>query len=245
MAMKTRLQLILVLSLSYSNHPTMSSTIQTSNKASYTDLRRVLTEMPPNNTISSRANKSNEQTTRNMQDDNQVNKKDDDVTVSSITIASCPLVDDRGPVPHNEDMFVRVYSVLPEEKSEQNDADKKSTTDVYGKDDRDDGEKDDIPRRENSWMDDVMIAHEQGGCAVDVLKELVPIVVAERIDTSDHNDDAYDDADVFSSKDDDGIKETIITKPSLGFMRHQHYMDTQSFAAKIRREVQASLARKS
>lgn len=216
----------------------MSSTIQTSNKASYTDLRRVLTEMPPNNTISSRANKSNEkmskqQTTRNMQDDNQVNKKEDDVTVASTTIASCPLVDDRGPVPHNEDMFV-VYSVLPQEKAEQN------ATDVDDKDDRDDGEKDDNnPRRENSWMDDVIRAHEQGDCAVDVLKELVPIVVAERIDTSDRNDDA------FSSKDADDIEETIITKPSLGFMRHQHYMDTQSFAAKIRREVQASLARKS
>jgi len=115
----------------------MSSTIQTSNKASYTDLRRVLTEMPPNNTISSRANKSNEkskqQTTRNMQDDNQVNRKEDDVTVASTTIASCPLVDDRGPVPHNEDMFVRVYSVLPQEKAEQN------ATDVDDKDDRDDG----------------------------------------------------------------------------------------------------------
>lgn len=215
------------------------STIQKSNKASYTDLRRVLTEMPPNNTISSRANKSDEQTTRNMQDDNQVNKKDDDVTVASTTIASCPLVDDRGPVPQS------VYSVLPEEKSEQNDTDKKSATDVNDKDDRDDDEKDDIPRRESSWMDDVMRAHEQGGCAVEVLNELVPIVVAERIDTSDRNDNAYDDADVFSSKDADGNKETIITKPSLGFMRHQHYMDTHSFAAKIRREVQASLARKS
>ncbi len=225
----------------------MSSTIQTSNKASYTDLRRVLTEMPPNNTISSRANKSNEQTTRNMQDDHQVNKKkEDDVTVASATIASCPLVDDRGPVPiHNEDMFVRVYSVLPEEKSEQNGADKKSATDVDDKDDRDDDDKDDNnPRRENSWMDDVIRAHEQGGCAVDVLKELVPIVVAERIDTSDAHNDAYDDVDAFLSQEVDGIEETM-TKPSLGFMRHQHYMDTHSFAAKIRREVQASLARKS
>jgi hypothetical protein len=224
----------------------MSSTIQTSNKASYTDLRRVLTEMPPNNTISSRANKSNEQTTRNMQDDHQVNKKkEDDMTVATATIASCPLVDDRGPIPHDEDMFVRVYSVLPEEKSEQNGADKKSATDVDDKDDRDDDEKDDgIPRRESSWMDDVIRAHEQGGCAVDVLKELVPIVAAERIDTSDRNDDA----DSFSSKEVDDIKETTITKPSLGFMKHpqnQYYMDTQSFAAKIRREVQASLARKS
>ena len=50
-------------------------------------------------------------------------------------------------------MFVRIYSVLPEQKSEQNDADKKSTTDVDDKDDRDDDEKDDNnPRRENSWM---------------------------------------------------------------------------------------------
>ncbi len=222
----------------------MSSTIQASNKASYTDLRRVLTEMPPNNTISSRANKSNEQTTENTQDDHQVNKKEDDMTVASTAIASCPLVDDRGPVPHNEDMFVRVYSVLPQEKSEQN------ATDVDGKDDdRDDGEKDNIPRREGSWMDDVIKAHEQGGCAADVLKELVPIVVAERIDTSDRNGDAYGNAEAFSSQEVDGIEETM-TKPSLGFTKrlrgeNQYYMDTQSFAAKIRREVQASLARKS
>lgn len=229
----------------------MSSTIQTSNKASYTDLRRVLTEMPPNNTISSRANKSNEkmpqqQITENTEDDYQVNKKEDDVTVASTPIALCPLVDDRGPVPSNKDMFVRVFSVLPQEKAEQTDADKKSTTDVDDNNGRDDGDKNDsIPRRENSWMDDVIRAHEQGGCTVDVLKELVPIVVAERIDTSDRNDD------VLSSKEVDGIEETIITKPSLGFMKrrvhpqNQHYMDTHSFAAKIRREVQASLARKS
>ena len=194
-----------------------------------------------------------QQITGNTEDDYQVNKKEDDVTVSSTPIALCPLVDDRGPVPSNKDMFVRVFSVLPQENAEQTDADKKSTTDVDANNGRDDGDKNDsIPRRENSWMDDVIRAHEQGGCTVDVVKELVPIVVAERIDTaSDRNDDAYDDVEAFSSIDVDGIEETIITKPSLGFMKrrvhpqNQHYMDTHSFAAKIRREVQASLARKS